>query len=730
MANVTGYRIPNTANNFGGLGATDGTSEYNNFGSVYDGLLAQAQHLKGYATKAPLKEPKKDARYDILMTTPYPGTCVALENLTGDGTPGGAHWASDSQYDVSIKKILDYFGQPALRPKLKRIIWDPGHHINSDRGFIGNGPEDTEGANNWKVYEEAKKYFDSKYYGVLQSTRQVITDYPDLPQRAMMSWGTYQAEGADLFISFHSNASTGSGDIRGTEAYIPTLETNRDLADKLCDAVSKLFGHPNRGVKVNDFTVLKVAKAGSYTWQYMDGNEPSATGQYEPWNLKGGFRQSGKPAKMALLLEAGFHDNASDVQILTTKRAEIAKAIVDTIAEYFQLPPAETKPDTETPGSPGTPPPGKVPEQPILVQLPPDIPVPMDIKGFAINLFDETDTSWNHNKTILNTILSADIVENSEGIFEATVTIANDGYWSGKILPGMVIVAPYLKRREIFRIYQIVENISGSATMTIKARHITYDLKDIVIENPVKQLGGQFKLSQLLGFLASIKEISYLKFYTDIQFTRSYGFDFYLTDVWSYIMQPEKGLKDIFYAALIRNKNVLSLMENPGRKTDYVARLDKNALSITKKLDISDTVTHMIPYQKFGDKYVKGKEQVSYHASTFRRKHYGVIQTNVADKYENGTQRNEGNFIADIEGQARSLLSFGVGNMLENYTVDIVDIDELTGGSHDIELYDKITVMDQAHKINQVLNVLQIEYDALEERISKITIGNYYRYRR
>ena len=53
--------------NFAGLGATSPQVGGARFDNVYQGLLAQSQHLKGYATGMPLNNVCVDPRYQILV---------------------------------------------------------------------------------------------------------------------------------------------------------------------------------------------------------------------------------------------------------------------------------------------------------------------------------------------------------------------------------------------------------------------------------------------------------------------------------------------------------------------------------------------------------------------------------------------------------------------------------------------------------------------------------------
>jgi len=105
-----------TQNNFAGIGATGGVPGCN-FSSIEEGILAQAQHLKTYATKSALNEPCVDPRRTAWFVNTKGGTAPHVENLSGTwAVPGydtkryssleAANKAKDS-YGYKIVNILD-----------------------------------------------------------------------------------------------------------------------------------------------------------------------------------------------------------------------------------------------------------------------------------------------------------------------------------------------------------------------------------------------------------------------------------------------------------------------------------------------------------------------------------------------------------------------------------------------------------------------------------------------
>ena len=97
-------RVPPSANNFSGLGATDGTLSYATFPDARTGVHAQIQHLRAYAdpsatscTVPPLHNPCVDPRFHLVS----PKGKGPIWNLYGNGV-----WATDPTY---ASKVLDLY---------------------------------------------------------------------------------------------------------------------------------------------------------------------------------------------------------------------------------------------------------------------------------------------------------------------------------------------------------------------------------------------------------------------------------------------------------------------------------------------------------------------------------------------------------------------------------------------------------------------------------------------
>lgn len=180
-----------------------------------------------------------------------------------------------------------------------KILLDAGHGAGKDhnRGALCFN----EGDNNF-VFSAVLKTELEKYDGVkVDLIRNKISDNPTIYQRSTMGLGY------DLFLSLHSNASNGMA--RGTEVWDSVEKPNKKLAQAIVDVTSKLFIHPNRGVK------YKAGQPG-YNWYGV---------------LR--FNQ----AKSSMIIESGFHDNNLDCNYFKNNHQKIAEAQANEIAKYYGL---------------------------------------------------------------------------------------------------------------------------------------------------------------------------------------------------------------------------------------------------------------------------------------------------------------------------------------------------------------------------------------------------------
>ena len=104
------FKFINTAvtfdqNNFCGMGVTQRGMKGNSFATPREGIRAQIQHLKGYATSAPLKNPCVDPRYKYINPK---GKAPTFELLAGKWAVPGYDTTKASSLEEAMSKGIGY----------------------------------------------------------------------------------------------------------------------------------------------------------------------------------------------------------------------------------------------------------------------------------------------------------------------------------------------------------------------------------------------------------------------------------------------------------------------------------------------------------------------------------------------------------------------------------------------------------------------------------------------
>ena len=118
-------RVPIEANNFAGIGAIDSdVHAWATFGSVREGIRAQVQHLKAYASTDNLNTPCVDPRFHKVSR----GCAPYLEDLSGK-------WASSSTYGSDIRynfmaKLGTFNGFTTMYNGVEyNMVYDPNYYM-------------------------------------------------------------------------------------------------------------------------------------------------------------------------------------------------------------------------------------------------------------------------------------------------------------------------------------------------------------------------------------------------------------------------------------------------------------------------------------------------------------------------------------------------------------------------------------------------------------------------
>jgi len=316
-----------TQNNFCGLGATGGVIGCV-FSTMAEGILAQAQHLKTYATKDELTMPCVDPRRTAWFVKTKGGTAPDVELLGGTWAVPGydtkkyksldeANKARDS-YGYQIVDILNRIlmikegGEVMAK---KKVCIDPGHYGKYNRSPVV--PEYYESDMVWKLSMLQKKYLEELGVEV------VLTRTNKDKDMALVSRGM-ASKGCDLFISNHSNAcATESVNHAAIYHLVNDITTDiddrsKDFAYLIAPIIGKVMGV---GYKV-------------LTRQAQSDRNKDGMKNDNYYGVLHGARMAGTPG---LILEHSFHTNKNATLWLLNddNLDKLARAEAQCIAEWL-----------------------------------------------------------------------------------------------------------------------------------------------------------------------------------------------------------------------------------------------------------------------------------------------------------------------------------------------------------------------------------------------------------
>ena len=313
-----GGTVVSEQNNYAGLGTINTSTRGAYFPDEETGILAQAQHAKGYATTNPLNCKCVDERYELLAKYGKLGTAENWEDLGGKwAVPGystklyasleDANNAKDS-YGYQIIKIYEkILKMPKEEINVGKIIaLDAGHGINTagKRCLKSLDPDQTR---EWwlndrimDIVEARLSYYDCKVLRVGDTTGKKDISLTDRVKAANNAK-------ADIYISMHHNAGLNGRSGGGTVVYYYSSDPKRPIqAKKLyCHIVNKtkLVGNRSQKVIMKAFTVIQ------------------------------------KTSMPAFLVENGFMDSPSDVPIILSDAhaQKTAEGVVNFLVEILSL---------------------------------------------------------------------------------------------------------------------------------------------------------------------------------------------------------------------------------------------------------------------------------------------------------------------------------------------------------------------------------------------------------
>lgn len=256
-------------NNFCGLGVTSKGVKGCVFETPRLGIRAQMQHLKGYATSAPLKNPCIDPRYKYIQK----GCSPTFEMLAGKWAVPGYDTSKASSLQDSMNKGIGYgFDIIAGINQMKaikvndantkddgidndnkggikmRINVHAGHNPDGKTacGAVGLIRESTEAR---KVKDKVIEMLRAQGHTVYDCTVDNGTSQNDVLKKIVAKCNAHTV---DLDISIHFNSGgilTRDGKTTGTEVFVYNSNSKaKATAQNIVNSIASL-GYKNRGVK-------------------------------------------------------------------------------------------------------------------------------------------------------------------------------------------------------------------------------------------------------------------------------------------------------------------------------------------------------------------------------------------------------------------------------------------------------------------------------------------------
>lgn len=307
-------------NNFAGLGAVNGGTAGAVFASPQIGILAQAQHAKGYATAAGLICVCADPRYHLLVRYGKTGTAEHWEDLGGKwAVPGydtkrygsleAANAAKDS-YGYQIIRILEkILKMPKEEKTMERkpiIVLDAGHGMKTagKRCLRSLDPRETR---EWWLNDRIMDRVEARLalYDCKVLRVDDTTGAKDISLSARVK--AANGAGADYYLSMHHNAGLNGRSGGGTVVYYArNKQEQKAQAQRLYeDIVGRTGLRGNRSQKV-------IAK---------------------------GFYVIKNTRMPALLVENGFMDSPTDVPIILSElhANQTVDGVVSFVARELKL---------------------------------------------------------------------------------------------------------------------------------------------------------------------------------------------------------------------------------------------------------------------------------------------------------------------------------------------------------------------------------------------------------
>lgn len=273
---------------------------------------------------------------------------------------------------------------------------------------------------------------------------------------------------------------------------------------------------------------------------------------------------------------------------------------------------------------------------------------------------------------------------------------------------------PQALRDQLFRIYRLEPGVN---TVTVKARHIFYDLMCNILDEYKPEEATGAIVAQ--GIMSHCRSDHSFTMYSDL--TTTCSADFTHKNPVDAIL-GSGGLCEAWKGELARDWWDVYVVDRVGRDTDIEIRQGKNLISLLGEYDITETATRIIPIGRTntGEKLYLPELYVE---NTTDPKDYGAPRWMTLDRSdlkvgEEGTQTQ---VYDKLRAAAQDEFDKGRDDVSVSMEVEFVNLGDTVeyadyGILYDISIGDSVRVICENAGVEERLRMTEYEYDCLAKR--------------
>ena len=318
---------------------------------------------------------------------------------------------------------------------------------------------------------------------------------------------------------------------------------------------------------------------------------------------------------------------------------------------------------------------------------------------------------------LLADAISCKVIEERNGAFEMELVYPVDGLHYADITERSIIMAipsPY-RNAQPFRVYSMEQPING--VVTIKARHLSYDMTGIPVE-PFTITGGIADIMDEIDTNAPLNTGFSLQ--GDVTGSATFTLE-KPASMKACLGGMEGSVLDLFGGEYLFDGYTVKLLASRGSVKDYKVAYAKNITAFKRTTDTGKLVTGIFPFWASGNdtqiltrKVVEIIEDADY---------TNVPVVDLTDKFESKPTKQQ-----LLDAAEKYIADNDLGELevsLDVSFVDLASIDEYAGRARDlkIDLCDTVTIVFPMYGVETQAKIVRIETNVLLERYELITVG-------